>query len=128
MLKVKLFFTRRQGADDILQIYDDEAYFEMTRIVYTPGDHTRISNAFHLTRSKAVDYVSTILESMENDTDPFDFVQIQTAIHPTVMVSVADLTDCTTRIRLEEMVYQALAANVEEIKLKRNVRAPIGGR
>jgi hypothetical protein len=127
MLKVKLFFTRKQGEDDILQIYDDETYFEMGRVVYTPGDHTKKSNSFYLPRREILRYVSTILKSMETDTDPFEYVQIQSSIHPSVIVSVADVSERQTRWQLEDMVEQALYANVEEIKLKRNVRTPVYG-
>ncbi len=124
MLKVKFFFTRCRGEDDIVQIYDDDTYFEMTRVVYTPGDHAKTSNSFYLSRSDALRYVSTMLKSMETDTDPFEFVQVQTAIHPSIMVSIADVSERETRWRLEDMVEQALYANVEEIKLKRTVRQP----
>jgi hypothetical protein len=127
MLKVKLFFTRREGPDDILQVYDDETYFEMANVVYTPGDHSKKSNSFYTSRGSVLDYISTIFKSMETDADPFEFVQIQTAIHPSVMVSVADVSDRQTRYRLEDMVEQALYANVEAIKLKRNVRTPVEG-
>lgn len=128
MLKVKLFFTRRQGEDDILQIYDDETYFEMNRVVYTPGEHTKRSNVFYLPRRDVLSYVSTIFKSMETDTDPFEYVQVQSAIHPSVMLSVADLEDREKRYQLEDMVEQALYANVEEQKLKRTVRSPVEGR
>lgn len=127
MLKVKLYFTRTAGADDVLQIFDTKEYFEMTRVVYTPGDHTKKSNAFYLSRTDVLTYVSTILKSMDNDTDPFEYVQIESAIHPSVMLHVGDLADRDTRWRLEDMVEQALYANVEEIKLKRTVRTPVHG-
>ena len=125
MLKAKLYFTRRQGTDDIVQIYDDELYFEMTRVVYTPGEHTKKSNEFSLTRQQALSYVSTILRSMQTDTDPFEYVQVSTAIHPSVIYSVADVSEASTRFLIEDMVYDALKANVEEIKLKRTVRSPV---
>lgn len=126
MLKVKLFFTRKQGEDDIVQIYDDDTYFEMAQVVYTPGDHAKKSNSFYLPRADVLKYVSTMLKSMQTDTDPFEYVQLQSAIHPSVMVSVADVSERQTRYQLEDMVEQALYANVEEIKLKRNVRTPVG--
>jgi hypothetical protein len=125
MLKVKLFFTRRQGEDDILQIYDDETYFEMGRVVYTPGDHAKKSNEFYLPRRDILRYVSTIFKSMETDTDPFEFVQIQSAIHPSVIVPIADVSERQTRYQMEDMVEQALYANVEAVKLKRTVRSPV---
>jgi len=53
---------------------------------------------------------------------------VQSAIHPSVMLSVADLADREKRYQLEDMVEQALYANVEEERLKRTVRSPVEGR
>jgi hypothetical protein len=125
MLKAKLFFTRRQGADDIIQLYEDDTFFEMVRVVYTPGDHAKKSNEFYLTRSAALEYIDSILSSMGYDADPFDFVQLQTAIHPSILFSVSDVSVRSTRTRIDEMVNQSLKATVSEISLKRTVRSPV---
>lgn len=124
MLKVKLFFTRREGADDIIQMYDDDSYFEMVRVVYTPGDHQKKSNEFFLTRRDALTYVSRILKSTQSDSDPFEFVQLQTAIHPSILYPTEEL-GLSVRIAIEDMIEQALKANIAEIALKRTVRSPV---
>lgn len=128
MLKAKLYFTRRQGTDDIVQFYDDEEYFEMIRIVYTPGEHTKKSNEFWLTRRDTFGYVSTILKSLESDNDPFEYVQLQTAIHPSIMYPVSEFEDTEKRWLVEDMVRDAIHANVAEIKLKQTVRTPVENR
>lgn len=128
MLKVKLFFTRRNAPDDIVQLYDDEEYFEMVRVVYTPGDHTKTSNEFWLTRRDTFSYISSILKSLESDNDPFEYVQVQTAIHPSVMYPVSEMEETSTRHLIEDMIQDAIHANVVETKLKRNVRTPIATR
>ena len=127
MQKVKLFFTRRTGSDDIVQIYDDETHVDMVRVVYTPGDHTKKSNEFHMTTRDVLSYVNNILRAMEHDTDPFEFLQIQTAIHPSIMFSVMDLSCRRVQDTLDDMIFQAIRVNVEEVKLKRNVRSPVEG-
>jgi len=126
MQKVKLFFTRRTGSDDIVQIYDDETHVDMVRVVYTPGDHAKKSNEFHMTTRDVLSYVNNILRAMEHDTDPFEFLQIQTAIHPSIMFSVLDLGR-RVQDTLDDMIFQAIRVNVEEVKLKRNVRSPVEG-
>lgn len=128
MLKAKLFFTRRNGPDDIIQLYDDEEYFEMVRVVYTPGEHTKKSNEFWLTRRDTFGYVSTILKSLESDNDPFEYIQLQTAIHPSIMYPVSEVEDTHTRWLIEDMVRDAIHANVAEIKLKQTVRSPVENR
>jgi hypothetical protein len=127
MLKVKLFFTRRNGDDDIVQMYDDETHVDMVRVVYTPGDHTKKSNVFHLTTRDVLSYVDNIFKAMDHDTDPFEFVQIQTAIHPSIMFSAMDLSSRRIQDTLDDMIFQAIRVNVEEIKLKRTVRTPVEG-
>ena len=125
MQKVKLYFTRRNGSDDIIQMYDDETHVDMVRLVYTPGDHTKRSHEFHLTSRDVLSYVNNILKAMNNDVDPFEFVQIQTAIHPSIMFSAMDVGCRRIQDVLDDMIFQAIRVNVEEVKLKRNVRTPV---
>ncbi len=127
MQKVKLFFTRRHGADDIIQIYDDESYVDMVRLVYTPGDHTKKSNVFYMTTRDVLSYVGNIFRSMSHDVDPFEYLQIQTAIHPSIMFSAMDLSSHRVQDLLDDMIFQAMRVNVEEEKLKRTVRTPVEG-
>lgn len=125
MQKVKLYFTRRNGSDDIIQMYDDETHVDMVRLVYTPGDHTKRSHEFHLTSRDVLSYVNNILKAMNNDVDPFEYVQIQTAIHPSIMFSAMDVGCRRVQDVLDDMIFQAIRVNVEEVKLKRNVRTPV---
>ena len=127
MQKVKLFFTRRRGADDIVQMYDDETHVDMVRVVYTPGDHTKKSNVFYLTTRDVLSYVDNILKAMDHDTDPFEYMQIQTAIHPSIMFSAMDLSSRRVQDLVDDMIFQAIRVNVEEIKLKRTIRTPVEG-
>ena len=123
MQKVKLFFCRSGMQDDIIQFFDDETHADMVRVVYTPQEHTEKSNEFYLTRRAALLYASQVLKSMAYDNDPFEYVQIQTAIHPSVMYPIGDISG-QARYLLEDMIEQSLSTNVDEIKLKRTVRAP----
>ena len=125
MQKVKLFFTRAAGSDDIVQIYDDDTHVDMARIVYTPGDHAKKSNEFYMTTRDVLSYVANIIRAMNHDVDPFEFLQIQTAIHPSIMFSAMDLSARRVQDTLDDMIFQAIRVNVEEIKLKRTIRTPV---
>jgi hypothetical protein len=127
MQKVKLFFTRRAGADDIIQMFDDETHVDMVRVVYTPGDHTKKSNEFYLTSRDVLSYVNNILKAMNNDIDPFEYVQLQTAIHPTILFSAMDVGVRRTQDLIDDMIFQSIRVNVAEIKLKRTIRTPVEG-
>ena len=125
MQKVKLFFTRRAGEDDILQMFDDDTHVDMVRLVYTPGDHTKKSNEFYLTSRDVLPYVANIARAVSHDVDPFEYLQLQTAIHPSIMFSVMDLSSRRVQDLLDDMIFQAIRVNVEEIKLKRTIRTPV---
>jgi hypothetical protein len=127
MQKVKLFFTRRAGADDIIQMFDDETHVDMVRVVYTPGDHTKKSNEFYLTSRDVLSYVNNILKAMNNDIDPFEHVQLQTAIHPTILFSAMDVGVRRIQDLIDDMIFQSIRVNVAEIKLKRTIRTPVEG-
>jgi hypothetical protein len=125
MQKAKLYFTRRRGADDIIQMYDDDTHVDMVRVVYTPGDHTTKSNEFYMTSRDVLSYVRNILHAMNNDVDPFEHVQIQTAIHPSILFSAMDVGCRRVQDVFDEMLFQSLRVNVAEVKLKRTVRTPV---
>jgi hypothetical protein len=125
MQKAKLYFTRRRGADDIIQMYDDDTHVDMVRVVYTPGDHTKKSNEFYMTSRDVLSYVRNILHAMNNDVDPFEHVQIQTAIHPSILFSAMDVGCRRVQDVFDEMLFQSLRVNVAEVKLKRTVRTPV---
>jgi hypothetical protein len=127
MQKVKLFFTRRNGSDDIVQMFDDETHVDMVRVVYTPGDHNKKSNEFYLTSRDVLSYVGNIVRAMGHDVDPFEYMQIQTAIHPSIMFSAMDVHSRRVQDTLDDMIFQAIRVNVEEIKLKRTIRTPVEG-
>jgi hypothetical protein len=125
MQKVKLFFTRSAGADDIIQMYDDETHVDMVRVVYTPGDYSKRSNEFYMTTRDVLSYVGNIVRAMGHDVDPFEYLQIQTAIHPSIMFSAMDVHSRRVQDTLDDMIFQAIRVNVADIKLKRNVRTPV---
>jgi hypothetical protein len=127
MQKVKLYFTRRAGSDDIVQMFDDETHVDMVRLVYTPGDHTKKSNEFYLTSRDVLSYVNNILKAMDSDIDPFEYVQIQTAIHPSILFSAMDVGTRRTQDLIDDMIFQSIRVNVAEIKLKRTIRTPVEG-
>jgi hypothetical protein len=124
MQKVKLYFTRAGRTDDVIQIFDDETHNDMFRVVYTPAEYIKTSNEFYGSTSTVMDYISSVLKSMCYDNDPFDYLQISTAIHPSVMYSIADVSDPKTRYQIEDLIEQATKEIVGEVKLKRNVRTP----
>lgn len=121
MLKATIHFVNKENRDDILRIFDDDAHEDMYRVVYTPNDCDGV-NEFFLTYRDLQDYISTILKSLENDTDPFEYVQLMTPIHPSVMYHTSDLEERDTRWHLEDMIFLACRKAIWRRGVKRTIR------
>lgn len=110
MLKATLRFIRdseRANRDDVLRFYVDDCYNEMVRIVFRPADVSK-SSEFYLDQHRAMSYLSGILKSMQHDTDPFEHVQVETAMHPIILYHVSDLDTREIRWSIEDAVSDAL--------------------
>ena len=118
MLKVTLNIQRANGpssTDDVIHMYDDDEFRDMVRIVYSTPEWKK-SSEFYLPISKAVDYIHSTLKTLTHDSQPFEYVQVSTSIHPSVLYHVADLDDCEVRYLIEETVESVLRRPVLRVK------------
>ena len=106
MAKAILHFITKDNRDDILRIFDDEVHCDLYRVVFKPHDQVG-SNEMSLGYEDLQDYVSTILKSMERDNDPFEYIQVTTMVHPSVMYHVCELENRDIRWHIEDMVFLA---------------------
>lgn len=106
MAKATLHFITKDNRDDILRIFDDDKHADMYRIVFKPHDAKGI-NEMYLNYHDLQDYVSTILKSLERDNDPFEYIQVTTQVHPSVLYHVCELEDRDVRWHVEDMVFLA---------------------
>ena len=119
MLKATIFVQRKNGTsredDDIIKFYEDEDYHEMVRITYSTPDLTK-DNTFYLPIHRAITYLDDVLRTFRHDADPFEYVQVSTQIHPSVLYHVSDL-DCTeVRQLIEDTVEAAIRRPVKRVK------------
>ena len=70
------------------------------------------SNSLTLTRSAAYDYVMSLVGSLIKDDDPFDKVQVSSAIFPSVIYRVEDLEEWTVRTAIQDITYTTLNTTV----------------
>lgn len=83
---------------------------EIYRIVYlTPELQT--TKRFLATSSQVLSYVEDILTSMRYDVDPFENIQVSTAIHPIVMYHVSDMDESSTRDLILNMLRDSMRFN-----------------
>jgi hypothetical protein len=119
MLKATLHFVTKTNQDDILRIFDDDVYTDMYRVVFKPHDVSTGVNELYLSYHDLQDYVSTILKSLDHDTDPFEYVQVMTPIHPSIMYHTCDLESTETRWHLEDMIFLACRKSIIRRGVKR---------
>jgi hypothetical protein len=99
------------GKDDKIEINRGSRASEMVDITYTPGDSKSKSvYSFSLTRSGVGRYLENLLFSMTKDQDPFEKIQISTAMSPAIMYHVSDLDEVQSTIL--SMVEDALYVDV----------------
>lgn len=122
MLKATIHFVTKENEDDILRIFDDDTHEDMYRVVYKPHDVTTGVNEVFLSYPDLQDYFSTILKSLERDTEPFEYIQVMTPIHPSVMYHTSELEDRDTRWRVEDMVFLACRKAIWHKGVKRTIR------
>ena len=121
MAKASLHFITKDNRDDILRIFDDDKHCDMYRVVFKPHDAVGM-NEMYLNYHDLQDYVSTILKSLERDNDPFEYVQVMTPVHPSVLYHVCELEDRETRWHVEDMVFLACRKPIWHRGTKRNIQ------
>lgn len=119
-LKATIRFQRNGNpeSDDILRIYDDDEFYEMQRVEYKPAEYPSRQNQFYLEQTRTIEYISDVLKSLTYDVDPFEYIQIDTAMHPPIVYHVAELDSKQTRWLIEDMLAAAIRRPVRTIKVK----------
>lgn len=95
-----------QREDDILRIYDTDC-FDLFRVIFRANDMKR-SSEFMATRHQVLQYIAEILHSLTHDSDPFESIQVDTAIHPSILYHVIDMDEAHIRRLVEDTIDSAL--------------------
>lgn len=119
MLKVTIHVQRKDSTsaeqDDIIRFYEDDEYRDTVLITYSTPD-LRKAVSFYLPIPKAVQYLSDTLKTFRHDADPFEYVQVSTQIHPSVLYHVSDLDCADVRYLIEDTVETALRRPIFRVK------------
>ena len=108
-----LFARKNKGCahDDSIIISAVKGCPEMFNVSYMSPEFNK-ERRFTASYSSTLDYVADILSSLQYDTEPFELVQLITAIHPTVMYHVADMSDYEIRSILMNQVRDSLRFDI----------------
>jgi hypothetical protein len=115
MMKAEIFLTRADGSpDDTIRICETEDSRDLFIVTYRTPDYVN-RKRFIATEHRVLDYVEDIVRSLQHDTDPFEFFQVSTVIHPSIMYHVSDLDSPVTRELVINMIRTAMRTDVESL-------------
>lgn len=101
--------------DDKIVIQNNLSYPNLFDVTFTtPG--VKVGRKFTVDESKVIDFIGDILQGLRCDTDPFEELQVYTAIHPTFMYKVDDLC-CEIRCNIINMIRFALRADIRQKRI-----------
>lgn len=114
MIKTSLYLTQRgmgRTHDDVIHVSENNESRDLFDVQYITPD-LRKSKRFTLTETRVLDYLSDILCALPIDMDPFENVQLTTAIHPIIFYHVSDMSRPDTRSTILDMIRTALRTDV----------------
>lgn len=113
VFKATIHFTRRNNQpDDILYIRSTDIQ-NMYHLVFKPKEFIRARNEFYMNTNELLSYVRNLLNTLEHDTEPYEHVQLTTAIHPAILFHVSDMDKFEVRDKFESLLKTALRTFVK---------------
>lgn len=111
-----LFIHEGKGSahDDKVVFVPYNGSHEIFEVTYYSPD-LKTGRRFLASFSSAMRYAEDMLTSMRHDTEPFESIQLTTAIHPAVLYHVADMDESSTRDLMLNMIADALRFEVTRV-------------
>ena len=91
--------------DDVITFTTDSDYPDVVEITAKYKTPTKSAYVFTLPRSRCSHYARTLIGALVDDVEPFDRVQISSAVFPAVMYDVSDLPLPSVVESINEMLY-----------------------
>jgi hypothetical protein len=114
MNRVTLLFTRSgRGAssDDRIHIRSIRNAHNIFKVTYHTPEMSKDKH-FYLTYEGVLNYVEDVIRSMRHDNDPFEHIQIYTAIHPSVFFHVSVMDEDEPRAIVMNMTRDAMRLDI----------------
>ncbi len=115
MIKATIHLTRRTALstqDDVISIQQCRDNVDLFSVYFKTPEIEK-KRLFVATRSHVMNYIEDILSSLEHDNDPFEHVQVETAIHPVILYHTLAMDDEKIRDRILDMINMSLRTKVE---------------
>ena len=118
MYIVTLHLTRTGKAsseDDRILVQHNATYPNLFDVTYTTPE-LKMARRFTVDESKVMDFLSDVLESLPYDHEPFEEVQVSTAIHPNILYAVANIGMHVRGVILNTIRF-ALRADIKQKRM-----------
>ena len=114
-----LHLTRRgktSSDDDKIIIQHNLQHANLFNVTYSTPE-LKMARTFTTDESKILDFIGDILQSLPYDHEPFEEVQVSTAIHPNILYAVANINNCTVRAIILNTIRFALRADIKQKRI-----------
>ena len=116
MILLSIQITRddnNESRDDLIRIRTVEDMPDIVSVKTKFRNNSEdIENQFYLPRGAAIDYVNTLIGSIQCDDEPFDSIQLNSAMFPSVMYRVSQLDEDSVRSSIQNIVYSTFNTHV----------------
>jgi hypothetical protein len=113
IFKATIHFTRPNNQpDDILYIHQMDVP-NIYHLIFKPKEYVRARNEFYMNTNDLLMYIRNLLSTLEHDTEPYENVQLTTAIHPAILFHVSDMDKFEVRDKFESLLKTALRTFVK---------------
>lgn len=117
MIGTTLLFTRKDKGsahDDKITIAPYSGSREIFEITYrSPG--FKMDRRFLASFPTTLNYLEDILTSMRHDTDPFEYIQILTNIHPDILYHMSDMDESMVRDLILDMIRDSMRFDTSSV-------------
>ena len=111
MSNILSFYVQKSGQrDDVVRVFSVADAPDMFKVKYIPNDGNN-SYTFYYNKHRVETYVETMLHTLSSDIEPFCYIQVMTAISPSVVYNVADLESSDIRSEIMDLIHLALEAH-----------------
>jgi hypothetical protein len=116
MIKTRILFCYRtdERPDDVVTISSTDTH-ELYKVKMKPGDYEGAWYEVYMTHERLMSYLDNVFKSLQYDDDPFERVQVDAAMYPSVFYHVVDLASSRTREFILNIVQDALYLDSEKV-------------
>jgi hypothetical protein len=116
MIKARILFCYKndERPDDVVTIYSTDTH-ELYHIKMKPGDFEGSWYEVYMSHERLMTYLDNVFKSLQYDDDPFERVQVDAAMYPSVFYHAAELSYSRTRDFILNIVQDALYLDTEKV-------------